>query len=76
MNPENENSNINVLTTAEVARLFAVSPATIRQWVRQGRIRAVRTSSRGPLLFKREDVAIAYMDRSIRRYLKRSSQQE
>jgi excisionase family DNA binding protein len=57
------------LTTAEVARLFHVGPATVRRWTRQGKIRAFRLSPRGALRFRREDIAIAYLDRSIRRYL-------
>jgi excisionase family DNA binding protein len=65
-----------MLTTAEVARLFNVSPATVRRWTRQGKIRAFRTSPHGALRFRREDIAIAYLDRSIRRYLKNSRPQE
>jgi excisionase family DNA binding protein len=59
----------NLLTTAEVARLFNVSPATVRRWCRKGKLEAVRTSARGPLRFKREEVAVAYLNRSLRRYL-------
>jgi excisionase family DNA binding protein len=70
--PEKPPPATTTLTTAEVARLFNVSPATVRRWTRQEKIRASRTSDRGALRFSREDVAIAYLDRSIRRYLKRS----
>lgn len=61
---------VNLLTTGEVARLFNVSPATVRRWCRKGKLEAVRTSARGQLRFKREEVAMAYLDRSLRRYLK------
>jgi excisionase family DNA binding protein len=59
------------LTAAEVARLFNVSPATIRRWARQGKIRTFRTSPRGAFRFRREDIAIAYLDRSIQRLFKK-----
>ena len=59
-----------MLTTSFVARLFGVSPATVRRWCREGKLEAVRTSARGPLRFKREEVAIAYLNMSMRRYLR------
>ena len=61
---------VNMLTTGEVARMFNVSPATVRRWCREGKLEAVRTSARGQLRFKREEVATVYLDRSLRRYLK------
>jgi excisionase family DNA binding protein len=57
-----------MLTAAEVARIFSVHPATIRRWCSQDKIKCSRTGGR--LLFKREDVAVAYLERSIRAYLK------
>ncbi len=61
---------INTFTTHDVARLFGVSPATVRRWCREGKLEAVRQSARGRLSFKREEVAVAYLNRSLRRYLK------
>lgn len=62
-----------VFTTRDVARLFGVSPATVRRWCREGKLEAMRTSARGSLRFKREEVAIAYLNRSIQRYLRGQS---
>ena len=59
-----------LLTTSEVARIFSVHPSTIRRWCDQGKIKFHRASSRGVRLFKREHVAVAYLDRSIRSCLK------
>jgi excisionase family DNA binding protein len=59
-----------MLTVREVARIFNVHPSTIRRWSEQGKIKAYRTGPRGIRLFKREDIAIAYLDRSIRSFLK------
>jgi excisionase family DNA binding protein len=61
-----------LLTTGEVARLFNISRATVRRWHRQGKLIGLRTSRRGALRFRREDVAVIYLDRAIKRYLKRS----
>jgi len=58
------------LTTSGVARIFSVHPSTVRRWCDQGRIKFHRASARGTRLFKREDIAIAYLDRSIRSCLK------
>jgi len=63
-------SRKSLLTTSEVARIFSVHPSTVRRWCDQGRIKFRRASPRGPRLFKREDVAVAYLDRSIRSCLK------
>jgi excisionase family DNA binding protein len=59
-----------MLTTREVANIFNVTPGTIRRWCAQDKIKSYRTGERGQLRFKREDVAIAYLERSIRAYLK------
>jgi excisionase family DNA binding protein len=60
-----------LLTTAEVARIFSVHPSTVRRWCDQRKIKCRRSGPRGVRLFKREDVAVAYLDRSIRRSLKK-----
>jgi excisionase family DNA binding protein len=67
---------MNLFTTREVARLFGVSPATVCRWCRKGRLEAVRATARGPLKFRREEVAVAYLNRAMHRYLKRRSQGE
>jgi excisionase family DNA binding protein len=59
-----------MLTTRDVARIFNVHPATVRRWCEQGKIKCHRTGAHGARLFKREDIAVAYLDRSIRHYLK------
>jgi len=59
-----------MLTTTDVARIFNVHPSTVRRWCDRGKIKCYRSGSRGPRLFQREGIAVAYLDRSIRRYLK------
>ena len=58
------------LTTGEVARIFNVHASTIRRWSQQGILKAYRTGSRGDRRFRREDVAVLYLDRAIQKYLK------
>jgi len=59
-----------MLTTLDVARIFNVHPSTVRRWCDRRKIKFYRTRPRRPRLFKREDIAVAYLDRSIRQYLK------
>ncbi len=66
----NGDSKKSLLTTREVARIFEVHPSTIRRWCKQGKIKSSRTGPRGRRMFKREDVAVAYLDNSIRKTLK------
>ena len=61
------------LTTGGVARIFEVHPSTIRRWCKQGRLKSYRFGPRGCRWFLREDVAVAYLDRSIQEYLLRNS---
>jgi excisionase family DNA binding protein len=68
--PYNGKSPGAMLTIREVARIFDVHPSTIRRWCEQGKIKTYRTGPRGIRMFKREDIAIAYLDRSIRHCLK------
>jgi excisionase family DNA binding protein len=59
-----------MLTTSGVARIFEVHPGTIRRWCEEGRIRGYRSAPRGRRKFLREDVAVAYLDRSIQKYFR------
>jgi excisionase family DNA binding protein len=64
----------NLLTTSEVALIFNVHVSTIRRWSKSGEIiKAYRTGPRGALGFRRQDVAVAYLDRAIQKYLKSKS---
>ena len=70
LNRHNGESKKGMLTTRDVARIFDVHPTTIRRWCEQGKIKAYRTGPGGARMFKREDIAVAYLDRSIRHCLK------
>ncbi len=59
-----------MMTTGEVARLFGVHANAVRQWSNQGIIKAYRIGPRGDRRFRREDVAVLYLERAIRRHLK------
>ena len=60
-----------LLTTGEVARIFSVHAGTIRRWSEQGILKSYRVGARGERRFRREDVAVLYLDRAIQKYLKR-----
>ena len=72
-NKKQDRPRSTMLTTGDVARIFNVHPSTIRRWSEQGIIKAYRTCLRGDRRFGREDVAVAYLDRAIQRYLKGST---
>jgi excisionase family DNA binding protein len=59
-----------MLTTSEVARIFNVHASTIRRWSTQGILKSHRTGPRGERRFRREDVAVLYLDRAIQKFLK------
>jgi excisionase family DNA binding protein len=59
-----------MLTTSEVARIFNVHTSTIRRWSEQGIIKSYRIGPRSERRFRREDVAVLYLDRAIQKYLK------
>ena len=61
------------LSTREVAGIFGVHPNTIRRWNREGKIQAERVGARGDLRFRREEVAVYYLDRAIEKFLKGKS---
>ena len=58
------------LSTIEVAAIFGVHPNTIRRWCQEGKISAERTGTKGDRKFRREDVAVYYLDRAIQMFLK------
>ena len=45
-----------LLTTAEVAAYFQVDPASVRRWVKSGRLAAIKTPGGGSLRFRRSDI--------------------
>ena len=59
-----------MLTTGEVARILNVHNSTVRRWGKQNKIKPYRINPGGKLLFRREDVAVFYLDRNIRNLLK------
>jgi excisionase family DNA binding protein len=65
-----DRSTGHMLTTGDVARIFNVHPQTVRRWSERGIIRAYRVGPRGDRKFSREDVAVLYFERNIRKYLK------
>ena len=59
-----------MLTTTDVARLFNVHTNTVRRWSEQGILKTYRVGTRGDRKFRREDVAVFYLERAIQKYLK------
>ena len=59
------------LSVSEVARIFEVHSNTIRRWSDEGKLKVERIGSRGDRKFRREDVAVLYLDTAIQRYLNR-----
>jgi hypothetical protein len=49
--------NIELWTTAQAANVLRVSPRTLKNYVRAGRITAIRRTATSPLLFEPVDVA-------------------
>ena len=70
---KSENHITTMLSTSEVASIFGVHPNTIRRWSEQGIIKVNRVGARGDRQFKREDVAVLYLDRAIQKFLKDKS---
>ena len=62
-----------LLSTGEVAAIFQVHPNTIRRWSEEGKLVAEKIGSRGDRKFRREDVAVYYLDRAIEMFLKGKS---
>lgn len=67
---EKEKKLSTLLSTGEVAAIFEVHPNTIRRWSEEGKLVAVKIGPRGDRKFRREDVAVYYLDRAIEMYLK------
>ena len=64
------NGLTNMMTIGEVARLFNVHTNTVRQWSERGILKAYRIGPRGDRKFRREDVAILYLERAIKKHLR------
>ena len=62
-----------MLTTADVARILNVHTSTVRRWSEQGKLKSYRSGPRGERRFRREDVAVFYLDRAIQKLLKGKS---
>ena len=58
-----------MLSLNDVARIFKVPRDTIEQWCEQGKLRSYRIGTKGDLQFRHEDVAVAYLDESIKKCL-------
>ena len=59
-----------MLTTGKVAHLFGVHANTVRRWSDKGIIKAYRIGPRADRRFRRDDVAMLFLDKAIRKYLK------
>lgn len=62
-----------LLSTGEVAAIFKVHPNTIRRWSKEGKLVAEKIGPRGDRKFRREDVAVYYLDRAIGMFLRGKS---
>ena len=62
-----------LLSTGEVAAIFEVHPNTIRRWSEEGKLGVEKIGPRSDRKFRREDVAVYYLDRAIEMYLKGKS---
>ena len=59
-----------MITTGEVARIFNVHASTVRRWSNQGTLKSYRIGPQGDRRFRREDIAVFFLERAIRRHLK------
>ena len=58
-----------MLTTGEVARLLNVNDRTVRRWNERGIIKAYRIGPRGARRFRRDDIAIFFLDRAVQKFV-------
>ncbi|MBA7594480.1 hypothetical protein ES703_01423 [subsurface metagenome] len=58
-----------MLTTGEVARLLNVNDSTVRRWNDRGIIKAYRIGPRGERRFRRDDIAIFFLDRTVQKFV-------
>lgn len=57
-----------MLTTGEVAYLLDVHASTVRCWSNRGLLKAYRVGPRGERRFRRDDIAVFFLERAVRRY--------
>ena len=57
-----------MLTTGEVAYLRDVHASTVRRWSNRGLLKAYRVGPRGERRFRRDDIAVFFLERAVRRY--------
>jgi DNA-binding transcriptional MerR regulator len=69
MKKKNKGLTDDMMTTGDVALIFDVHPATIRRWSKQGKLKPHSIGQHGERKFRRDDVAVAYLYRAIKRYL-------
>lgn len=58
-----------MLTTGEVAHLLNVHDSTVRRWNDRGIIKAYRIGPRGERRFRRDDIAIFFLDRAVQKFV-------
>jgi excisionase family DNA binding protein len=58
-----------MLTTSEVARLLNVHDSTVRRWNDRGIIKAYRIGPQGERRFRRDDIAIFFLDRAVQKFV-------
>jgi len=58
-----------MLTTGEVARLLNVRDSTVRRWNDRGIIKSYRIGPRGERRFRRDDIAIFFLDRAVQKFV-------
>jgi excisionase family DNA binding protein len=66
---ENLKEPMAFLSTGQVAGLFGIHTNTVRRWVAEGKLNAVRIGSRKDRKFKRAEVAEFYLDTAIKNFL-------
>ncbi len=57
-----------MLATGEVAYLLNVHVSTVRRWSNLGILKTYRIGPRGERRFRRDDIAVFFLERAVRRY--------